>query len=88
MERRNFLRVTGGLSAYLIVGSSLLSIGKAEADTGLPIAALQASIKLAFNNLLDSHKITQLAGYTVGAGSPLYWVLPGRSAFVTLSMPF
>jgi iron complex outermembrane receptor protein len=48
----------------------------------------QASIKLAFNNLLDTHKITQLAGYTQGQGTPLYWVVPGRSAFVTLSMPF
>lgn len=47
-----------------------------------------ATIKVAFNNLLDTHKITQLAGYTVGAGTPLFWVVPGRSAFVTLSMPF
>ena len=44
MERRNFLKATGGLSAYLIVGDQLLSIRKAEADTGLPIAALQASL--------------------------------------------
>ena len=44
MERRDFLKVTGGLSAYVIVGGSLLSVGRAEADTGLPIAALQASL--------------------------------------------
>jgi hypothetical protein len=44
MERRDFLKATGGLSAYLIVGDQLLSIRKAEADTGLPIAALQASL--------------------------------------------
>jgi FAD/FMN-containing dehydrogenase len=42
MKRRDFLRLTGGLSAHVIAGSSLLSIGAAEADTGLPIAALQA----------------------------------------------
>jgi iron complex outermembrane receptor protein len=48
----------------------------------------QATIKLAFNNLLDTHKISQLAGYTAQAGTPLYWVVPGRSMFVTLSMPF
>ena len=42
MKRREFLQLTGGLPAHLIVGSSLLSIGAAEADTGLPIAALKA----------------------------------------------
>jgi FAD/FMN-containing dehydrogenase len=44
MRRRDFLEVSGSLSAYLMVGSSLLSIRRAEADTGLPIAALQASL--------------------------------------------
>ena len=48
MQRRDFLKGAGGLSAYVIVGNSLWSIGKAEADTGLPIAALKAS--------LDPHK--------------------------------
>jgi FAD/FMN-containing dehydrogenase len=42
MKRRDFLQLTSGLSAHLIVGSSLLSIRAAEADTGLPIAALKA----------------------------------------------
>ena len=42
MKRREFLQLTGGLSAYLIAGSSLLSVRAAEADTGLPIAALKA----------------------------------------------
>src|SRR3984957_7934619 len=44
MERRDFLKVTGGLSAYVIVGGSLGSARQAEADTGLPSAALQASL--------------------------------------------
>src|ERR1700722_2709920 len=44
MERRDFLKVTGGLSAYAIVGGAPLSIRQAEADTGLPIAALQAAL--------------------------------------------
>ena len=44
MERRDFLRGSGGLSAYLIGGGSLLSVRQAEAATGLPIAALQASL--------------------------------------------
>jgi hypothetical protein len=44
MKRRDFLKVSGGLSAQIIVGSSWLAIRRAEADTGLPIAALQASL--------------------------------------------
>ena len=44
MKRRDFLKVSGGLSAYVIVGGSLLSVRQAEADTGLPIAALQAQL--------------------------------------------
>src|ERR1700758_3165342 len=44
MERRDFLKLTGGLSAYAIVGGSLLSIRRAEADTSLPLAALQAAL--------------------------------------------
>jgi hypothetical protein len=44
MNRRDFLQVSGGLSAYLIVGGSLLSVRKAEADTGLPIATLKAQL--------------------------------------------
>jgi FAD/FMN-containing dehydrogenase len=44
MKRRDFLKVSGGLSAHLIVGGSLLSISRAEAETGLPIGALQGSL--------------------------------------------
>ena len=42
MKRRDFLKLSGGLSAHVIVGGSLLSIHKAEAHTGFPVAALQA----------------------------------------------
>jgi FAD/FMN-containing dehydrogenase len=44
MKRRDFLKYSGGLSAHLVVGGSLLSVQRAEADTGLPIAALQAAL--------------------------------------------
>jgi FAD/FMN-containing dehydrogenase len=44
MKRRDFLQISGGLSAHVIVGGPLLSIHKAEAQTGLPIAALQAQL--------------------------------------------
>jgi FAD/FMN-containing dehydrogenase len=43
MKRRDFLKVSGGLSAQIIVGGSLLSARQAEAN-GLPIAALQAAL--------------------------------------------
>jgi FAD/FMN-containing dehydrogenase len=44
MRRREFLTVSGGLSAHLIVGGSLLPVRKAEAESGLPIAALKAAL--------------------------------------------
>jgi len=44
MRRRDFLKASGGLSAQIMVGGSLLSLGQAEADTGLPIAALKAAL--------------------------------------------
>jgi FAD/FMN-containing dehydrogenase len=44
MQRRDFLQASGLLSAHLIVGSSLLSIRRAEAATSLPIAALKAAL--------------------------------------------
>src|SRR3954452_15854357 len=44
MKRRDFLKLSGGLSTQLVVGGSLLSVHRAEADTGLPIAALKASL--------------------------------------------
>jgi FAD/FMN-containing dehydrogenase len=44
MKRRDFLKVSGGLSAQLIVGGSLLSIRRAEGQTGLPVGALQAAL--------------------------------------------
>ena len=44
MKRREFLQATGVFAANLMVGSSTLAIRKAEADTGLPIAALKAAL--------------------------------------------
>ena len=48
----------------------------------------KANVRLSFNNLLDSRKIIALAGYTAADGTPLYWTMPERSVFVTLSVPF
>src|SRR5664279_6317282 len=44
MKRREFLKISGGLSAQVMVGGSLLAVRRAEADTGLPIAALKAAL--------------------------------------------
>jgi len=48
----------------------------------------KTSIKLQLDNLLDTTKIFALAGNTVADNTPLYWTIPGRSAFVTLSTAF
>ena len=44
MKRREFLQASSVLSVNLIVGSSLLAIRRAEAETGLPIAALKTEL--------------------------------------------
>jgi iron complex outermembrane recepter protein len=49
----------------------------------------KATLKLALNNLIDSRKIYALAGYTAdSSATPLYWTIPGRSVFATVSVPF
>lgn len=42
-------------------------------------------IKVQLNNLADTNKIFALAGYTANLGTPLYWTVPGRSVFVSIS---
>lgn len=41
-------------------------------------------LKINISNLADSKPVVNLAGYTVGAGTPLYWTNAGRSVFATL----
>ena len=43
-----------------------------------------AKLKINIDNIADNKPIINLAGYTVGAGTPLYWTNPGRSVFATL----
>lgn len=57
MKRRDFLQATGLLSANLIAGHSLLAIRKAEAATGLPVAALQAELDPGKDLLLISGSV-------------------------------
>jgi iron complex outermembrane receptor protein len=72
------------LSAYSTLDGAL---GYTVGQNG-PTWLRNASLKLAVNNLIDSHKIYALAGYTGGAGTPLFWTIPGRSVFATLTVPF
>lgn len=52
-----------------------------------------ASVKLDFDNLLNNTNIDMFAGTTAGStvqypgGVPLYWTIPGRSVFATLTVP-
>lgn len=55
---------------------------------GVLWGSTKPSIKLAFNNLLNSTRIYALAGYTGALGTPLYWTMPGRSIFASVSAPF
>ena len=48
----------------------------------------QTWVKVQVNNLTDVTKIINLAGTTVGAGTPLYWTQPARSVFFSLSKTF
>ncbi len=45
-------------------------------------------VQLQVYNVTDTTKITNLAGYTVQSGTPLYWTQPARSVFVTVSTTF
>ena len=47
-------------------------------------AARGTRLKINVDNIADNKPIINLAGYTVGAGTPLYWTNPGRSVFATL----
>jgi iron complex outermembrane receptor protein len=48
----------------------------------------QTEVKVQVNNITDTHKIINLAGYTVGAGTPLYWTEPARSVFFSVQTMF
>lgn len=84
-------------SRYGDVGQTIPLAGYSTLDGALgytvgqdgPTWLRNASIKLALNNLIDSHKIYALAGYTAdSSATPLYWTIPGRSVFATVSVPF
>jgi iron complex outermembrane receptor protein len=45
-------------------------------------------VGLLIDNLFDKHGISQLAGYTASAGTPLYWTIVPRNWTVTMSAAF
>ncbi|MDE2050649.1 MAG: hypothetical protein KGJ72_06485, partial [Gammaproteobacteria bacterium] len=58
-----------------------------------------ASLKLSIDNVLDSTRIDALAGYAGTSdpnldpnidpnGTPLWWTIPARSVFATVTVPF
>jgi iron complex outermembrane receptor protein len=48
----------------------------------------QTTVQVQVENITDNTKIINLAGYTVGAGTPLYWTQPGRSVFFNIQTSF
>jgi iron complex outermembrane receptor protein len=48
----------------------------------------QTTVQLQVDNITDTTKIINLAGYTVQDGTPLYWTQPARSVFFTVETSF
>lgn len=71
----------------------LSSYATADFSIGYDLAKLipqvrSAELRLKVNNITNSTKIINLAGYTVQDSTPLYWTQPGRSAFLSLSVKY
>lgn len=48
----------------------------------------QTTVQVQVDNITDTNKIINLAGYTVSAGTPLYWTQPARSVWFTVQTSF
>ncbi len=59
-----------------------------QLDLSVGTVISRVTLRTQLFNLLDSRKIDGLAGYTVAAGTPLYWTQPGRSVFVSATAWF
>lgn len=75
---------TQGLQPYGVLNAS---IGYTNKKGEGPSWMLPGTVRLIANNLLDTHVINGLAGYTAD-NTPLYWTVPGRSFFVTATIDF
>ncbi|MBV8682351.1 MAG: TonB-dependent receptor, partial [Caulobacteraceae bacterium] len=48
----------------------------------------KVKVGLLIDNVFDKHSLTALGGYTVGAGTPLWWNTVPRNWTLTLSAAF
>lgn len=94
---------SGGFEASAIeswTGGSYGDVGGAhwiDPNAQLDLAASDAfeayrrvpvTVRAQLFNLLDRRRIDGFAGYTVAAGTPLFWTQAGRTVFVTASTSF
>lgn len=75
---------TQGLQPYGVLNASL---GYTHKKGSGPEWIPSGSIQLIANNLLDTHVLNGLAGYTAD-NTPLWWTETGRSFFVTANVVF
>ncbi len=58
------------------------------AGTTLHLGPTPVALRLQAFNLLDSRKVDGLAGYTLAAGTPLFWTQAGASVFASATARF
>ena len=75
---------TQPLGAYSITDMSLGYTLK----HGAPSWVQKAKVNFQVNNVFNKKDIYALAGYTGGANTPLYWTIPERSYYISLSANF
>ncbi len=71
------------IAGYTITDLSLDYTFKLPSET-----VKSVKIGMLIDNLFDKHGISQLAGYTGGAGTPLFWNIVPRNYTVTVSAAF
>ncbi|WP_158227120.1 TonB-dependent receptor [Mangrovitalea sediminis] len=75
---------TQALGGYSVTSMAVSYTFKSQATAWLQ----KARINLQLNNLFNNKSINALAGYTAQNNTPLYWTIPERNLYVTLSANF
>ncbi len=77
------------------VGGSYGDVGRTQwiapfnqLDLSIGMVIKRMTLRAQLFNLLDSRKVDGLAGYTVAAGTPLFWTQAGRSVFFSATAWF
>lgn len=84
---------------YPIGSHGIMSLSLGYTMSAAAAILPNASIKLTVDNVLDSTRIDALAGYAASNapswnstmdpnGTPLWWTIPARSVFATVTVPF